>query len=98
MLTGSEVALIVAGAALIGTAATIAQNRVFNRRDALWQRMQWALEHVLAPGEHDDLDRTAGLVMLKALQASRLATDEERAMLEELAEAMLPPNPGDQHD
>jgi hypothetical protein len=33
--------------------------------------------------------------MLTALQGSRLATDEERDMLEQVADALLPPAPDD---
>ena len=93
MLTGSEVALIVAGIALLGTAATVAQKRLTDRRDAWWGRTQWALEHILADQGDDDTERTIGLVVLTALQDSRLATDEERGMLEQVADALLPPAP-----
>jgi hypothetical protein len=94
MLTASEVALIVAGVALLGTAATVGQKRFADRRDAWWGRTQWALERILAAQE-DDTERTIGLVMLTALQGSRLATNEERDMLEQVADALLPPEPNE---
>ena len=92
MLTTSEVALIVAGIALLGTAATVVQKRLTDRRDAWWARAQWALERILAP-DSDDTSRTVALLMLTALQGSRLATAEERGMLEQVADALLPPAP-----
>jgi steroid 5-alpha reductase family enzyme len=93
MLTASEVALVVAGLALLGTAATVAQKRFTDRRDAWWARTQWALERILAAQSDDDTERTIGLAILTALQGSRLATDEERRMLEEVADVLLPPAP-----
>jgi hypothetical protein len=92
MLTASEVALIVAGVALLGTGATVVQKRLADRRDAWWGRTQWALERILAQ-DSDETSRTVGLVMLIALQGSRLATDEERDMLEQVADTLLPPPP-----
>jgi steroid 5-alpha reductase family enzyme len=92
MLTTAEVALIVAGIALLGTAVTVIQKRYADRRDAWWGRTQWALDHVLAV-QGNDTERTVGLVMLTALQSSRLATDEERDMLEQVADALLPAAP-----
>ena len=92
MLTVSEVALIVAGAALLGTAVTVVQKRFSDRRDAWWERVQWALERILAQ-DSDDTNHTVALVMLAALQGSRLATAEERDMLEQVADALLPPAP-----
>jgi uncharacterized membrane protein YhaH (DUF805 family) len=96
MLTTSEVALIVAAIALLGSAATIIQKRFADRRDAWWGRTQWALERIVAAQGNDDKQSTIGLVMLASLQASRLATNEERDMLDEVADAMLPSAPGDQ--
>lgn len=93
MLTVSEITLIVAGIAFLGTAATVGQKRLADRRDAWWGRTQWALEHILADQDDDDTKRTVGLVMLTALQRSRLATDEERDMLEQVADALLPSVP-----
>jgi|SRR5712692_926611 len=93
MLTTSEIALIVAVIALLGTAATIIQKRFADRRDAWWGRTQWALERIVAAQDDDDTQSTIGLVMLTSLQASRLATNEERDMLDEVADAMLPPAP-----
>jgi hypothetical protein len=92
MLTASEVALVVAGIALLGTAATVIQKRLTDRRDAWWGRTQWALEHILSQ-EGGDKNRAIALVMLTALQASRLATDEERDMLEQVADVLLPSAP-----
>lgn len=92
MLTTSEVALIVAAIALVGTAVTVVQKRVSDRRDAWWGRTQWALERILA-AQDDDTMRTVGLVMLVALQGSPLATDEERVMLERVADELLPALP-----
>jgi hypothetical protein len=93
VLTTAEVTFIVAGVALIGTGATVFQKRFADRRDAWWGRTQWALERILAD-QTDDTQRTVGLMMLVSLQASSLATNEERAMLEEVADALLPPEPG----
>lgn len=93
MLTPSEVALVVAAIALIGTGATVGQKRLADRRDAWWGRTQWALEHILAAQGDDETERIIGLVMLTALQGSRLAADEERDMLEQVADALLPPAP-----
>lgn len=93
MLTTAEVAFIVAGVALIGTSVTVAQKRFSDRRDAWWGRTQWALEHVLTAQDDDDTKRVIGLVVLTALQGSRLATDEERDMLERVADALLPAAP-----
>lgn len=96
MLTTSEVALVVAGVALAGTAVTVAQKRYADRRDAWWARSQWALDHILAaPGDDDadDTERTIGIEVLTALQYSRLATSEERRMLEKVSDALLPPAP-----
>ena len=92
MLTPAEVAFIVAGIALLGTGATVAQKRFADRRDAWWGRTQWALERIIA-AQGDDMQRTVGLVVLTSLQASSLATGEERRMLSEVADAMLPPPP-----
>jgi len=89
MLTASELALIVAGIALVGTAATVIQKRRTDRRDAWWGRAQWALEHIIAAQGPDDTERTIGLVLLISLQSSHLASDEERKMLEEVADAIL---------
>jgi steroid 5-alpha reductase family enzyme len=91
MLTTPEVALIVAGIALLGTAVTVGQKRYADRRDAWWGRTQWALEHIVAAQGDDDTERAIGLAMLTALQGSRLATDEERAMLEQVADVLLLP-------
>jgi hypothetical protein len=93
MLTTSEVALIVAGIALLGTAVTVGQKRFADRRDAWWSRTQWALERNLTAQGDDDTERTIGLAILAALQGSRLATSEERDMLEQVADALLPPAP-----
>jgi hypothetical protein len=93
MLTAAEVALIVSGAALIGTAATIHQKSRTDRHEVWWGRTQWALEQVLANQGRNDKNRTVGLLMLKALQASSLANSEERKMLEQVAEACLPSPP-----
>ena len=93
MLTTSEVALIVSVIALVGTSATIIQKRFADRRDAWWGRTQWALERIIAGQDDDDRQCTIGLVILIALQASHLATDEERKMLDEVADALLPPSP-----
>ena len=93
MLTTAEVTFIVAAIALLGTAATIIQKRFADRRDAWWGRTQWALEHILASQDNDETDRVVGLVVLTALQGSRLATDEERDMLEQVADALLPSAP-----
>lgn len=98
MVTTSEVALIVAGIALLGTAVTVGQKRLADRRDAWWARTQWALEHVLTPQDDGDTERTVGLLMLITLQGSRLATDEERDMLEQVADALLPPAPDERHE
>jgi hypothetical protein len=92
MLTGSEVALIVAGIALAGTGVTVVQKRFSDRRDAWWGRTQWALERILAARD-DDTERVVGLVVLTSLQASNLATSEERDMLSKVADSMLPPPP-----
>jgi hypothetical protein len=93
MLTVSEVTLIVAVIALLGTAVTVIQKRYADRRDAWWGRTQWALEHVLADQDGDDTKRTVGIVMLIALQETSLAAGEERDMLEQIANALLPPAP-----
>jgi len=93
MLTTAEVALIVSGAALVGTAVTVFQKRLADRREAWWGRTQWALEHILADQGSDDTNRTVGLLMLAALQHSVLATGEERKMLGQVADAFLPPPP-----
>jgi hypothetical protein len=96
MLTTAEVALIVSGVALIGTAATVLQKRLTDHREAWWGRTQWALEHVLADQGPDDTSRTVGLLMLATLQRSVLANGEERKMLDQVAEALLPPRPEDE--
>lgn len=95
MLTTSEVALAVAGIALVGTAVTVAQKRYADRRDAWWARTQWALDHILTASsdDDDDLEQAIGLVVLTALQDSGLATGEERDMLEHVADALLYPAP-----
>jgi hypothetical protein len=93
MLTASEIALIVAGIAFLGTAVTVGQKRYADRRDAWWGRTQWALERTLESQDSDDTKRTIGLVMLTTLQDSYLATDEERDMLEQVADALLPSVP-----
>lgn len=89
MLTTSEVALIVAGIALLGTAATVIQKLRTDRRDAWWGRTQWALERIIAAQDPDETERTIGLVLLITLQASHLASNEERKMLEQVADAIL---------
>jgi hypothetical protein len=89
MLTAAEVALIVAGIALVGTAGTVIQKRYSDHRDAWWGRTQWALERVIATGGPDDTERTIGLVLLTRLQGSLLASNEERRMLADVAEAIL---------
>jgi hypothetical protein len=94
MLTPAEVALFVAGIALIGTGVTVAQRRFADRRDAWWGRTQWALERIIG-AQDDDLQRTVGLVVLTSLQASTLATNEERKMLSEVADVMLPSPPSE---
>jgi hypothetical protein len=98
MLTTSEVALIVAGIALVGTGVTVGQRRLADRRDAWWGRTQWALERILAAQDEDDTERTIGLVVLIALQKSRLATQEETTMLEGVADAILAPVRSDHHE
>lgn len=92
MLTPSEVALLVAGIAIVGTGASVVQKRFADRRDAWWARTQWALERILAAGD-DDMERAIALVLITSLQKSGLATREERKMLDEVADAMLPPPP-----
>lgn len=87
MLTATEVALIVAGVALVGTAITVVQKRYTDRRDAWWDRTQWALKCVVA--SQDDVKRTVGLAMLAALQSSHLAADSDRRMIEDVADAVL---------
>ena len=98
MLTGAEVALIVAGIALVGTAVTVVQKRFTDRRDAWWGRTQWALERVMATEGPDDTERTIGLVMLTRLQASGLASNEERRMLADVAGAILASAPSGQSE
>ena len=98
MLTTPEVALVVAGIALAGTGVTVGQKRIADHRDAWWARTQWALDQVLAPQDNDDAQRTIGLLVLTALQGSRLASNEERDMLEQVADALLPPPPDEQHE
>jgi hypothetical protein len=93
-LRPQRVTLIVAGIALLGTAVTIIQKRFADRRDAWWGRTQWALERILvARSDDDETERVVGLVMLTALQGSRLATGEERDLLEQVADALLPSAP-----
>lgn len=92
MLTPSEVALLVAGIAIVGTGASVVQKRFADRPDAWWARTQWALERILAAGD-DDMERAIALVLITSLQKSGLATREERKMLDEVADAMLPPPP-----
>jgi hypothetical protein len=89
MLTTSEVALMVAVVALLGTAVTVIQKRFADRRDAWWNRTQWALERIIAGQEDDDTQAAIGFVVLNGLQASRLATKEERDMLEAVADVAL---------
>jgi hypothetical protein len=96
MLTTAEVALIVSGVALIGTGATVLQKRLADRREAWWGRTQWALERVLADQGDDDTSRTVGLLMLTTLQRSVLANGEERKMLDQVADALLPSPPEDE--
>jgi hypothetical protein len=98
MLTATEVALIVSGAALIGTGVTIYQKSLTDRHEAWWGRTQWALEQVLENQGRDDKNRTVGLLMLEALQESGLANTEERKMLKQVAEACLPSPPEDQNE
>jgi hypothetical protein len=94
MLTTAEIALIVSGVALIGTAATVFQKRLADRREAWWGRTQWALERVLADqGGDDDASRTVGLLVLTTLQRSILANGEERKMLDQVADSLLPSPP-----
>jgi len=88
MLTTSEVALMVAVVALLGTGVTVIQKRFADRRDAWWNRTQWALERIIA-GQDDDTQAAIGFVVLNELQASRLATEEERDMLEAVADVAL---------
>jgi bisphosphoglycerate-independent phosphoglycerate mutase (AlkP superfamily) len=87
MLTAAEVALIVAAIALIGTAITVIQKRYTDRRDAWWDRTQWALKCVVT--NQDDVKRTVGLTMLEALQSSSMAADHDRKMIEDVADAVL---------
>lgn len=94
MLTTAEIALIVAGAALVGTAATVFQKRWADRREAWWGRTQWALKQIFADQGGDDTKRTVGILMLLALQRSVLATSEERDMIEQVADVLLPDPPG----
>jgi hypothetical protein len=89
MLTPTEIALIVAGIAVLGTGATVVQKRYADRRDAWWVRTQWAPERILTARD-DDMQRAIGLVVIASLQASGLATSEERKMLDKVADAMLP--------
>lgn len=89
MLTTPEVTLIVAGVALAGTGITVIQSRITGRRDAWWRRTRWAMERIIASQNPDDTERTIGLSLLLALQGSHLASNEERAMLEEVADAIL---------
>jgi hypothetical protein len=96
MLTPAEVALIVSAVALIGTAATVFQKRLTDRREAWWGRTQWALERILTDEGGDDTSRTVGVLMLTALQDSVLANREERKMLDQVADALLPSPPEDE--
>jgi len=98
MLTAAEVALIVSGVALIGTAVTIYQKSRTDRHEVWWGRTQWALEQVLANQGMDDENRTVGLLMLQALQESGLANREERRMLEQVADEFLPSPPEHQNE
>ena len=93
MLTTAEVAFIVAGAALAGTAATVIQKRWADRRDAWWQRVQWALGQICADQDNDDTKRTLGLLMLENLKDSALATQDDLIMIEGVSELLLPKRP-----
>lgn len=91
MLTPSEVALIVTGIALLGTGATVAQKRLLTGAMPWWGRTQWALERILT-AQDDDTEPTMGLVVLTSLQASGLATGEERDILSKVADAPSAPH------
>jgi len=98
MLTTPDAALVVAGIALVGTVVTVVQKRYADHRDAWWKRTQWALDHILAAQEDDDIERTVGLLVLTVLQASHLASDEETIMLEQVADVLLASAPGGRHE
>lgn len=95
MLTAAEIGLIVAGIALVGTAATVIQKRWADRREAWWGRTQWALEQIFADQGSDDTQRTVGILMLDTLQHSVLATSDDRDMIEQIADVLLPKPPDD---
>src|SRR4051794_14757122 len=78
-------AILVGGLAFLGAAIGIAQKWRHDRREAWWDRTQWALSQLSGTDEA----RTVALVVLSALVGSRLATAEDAAMLEQVGFAIL---------
>lgn len=80
--------VVAAGVALVGVMLTLWQKWSNDRRDAWWQRVEWALDKVTDQGATESV-RTIGLVAVRHLQESRLATDTDRRMLDQIADEIL---------
>jgi hypothetical protein len=78
-------ALVLAMVTIFIGFATLMQKLYADRRDQWWKRAQWAVDNVSAP---DDLTRALGLTVLISLYDSPLATNDERNMIESIADAI----------
>jgi hypothetical protein len=75
--------LAVAAVALLVGVVTVWQRWAFDRRDALWQRSQWAIDRSLSP---DPVQRSLGTEVVSLLLDSGDLTDDDRGVLVAAAE------------
>ena len=80
------VSLIVALIGLTGVASGILQRAINDRREQWWKRAEWAMTKAVDEKEHV---RTVALCVLLWLAKSRIARQEERDMIEGVADHVL---------
>ena len=66
--------------------STLAQTELNDRRERLWDRLQWAMDKMAST---DPRERVIGFEAAVVLQGSKLATDEDRDMLDKVADAYI---------
>jgi len=80
--------VVAASLALIGVMCTLWQKWRNDRRDAWWKRVEWALDKATDSDSRESV-RCIGLVAVRHLQDSSLATTTDRMMLDQIADEIL---------
>lgn len=78
-VTTLEVALVAAGLVFLAAMLTLRQKTRHDRREAWWQRAQWAIDRSLSD---DDRTRTVGTKAMIVLAADRTAPSSDLDVLD----------------